>query len=234
MSENPSRLTTLLNQLTALSIEEQERLAEVHRRHQHNVQLREATFREHRAELEQQHQAEVEHDNTVLTASRERIVSDFQTRRRALIVDVQTEEDRTAAAAAVVPDNTSGDEESSRDASGFLDAEEVVRDENGRVEIIYNIPVLPANASSIPPVLAIGSAVWVLNPLKLARVQKRSHLKGIVLSRGKANGRRTVYTIQVYNPFTHDQEQHRRQRQNLAPRQEHHEYTPARTTARSS
>ena len=230
MSENSSRLTTLLNQLTSLSIEEQDRLGEVHRRHQHNVRLHEATFREHKAELEQQHQEEIEHDNTVLEASRARISSEFQERRRSLIVEIRTEEHRTdVAAATVVASEETGDGESSRDASGFLDADDVIRHEDGKIEIVYSIPHLPFNAGTTPAVLPIGSPIWVLNPLKLAQIQKRSHLKGVVLSRGKSNGKRTVYTIQVYNPFTKEQEEHRRQRQNLAIRHDSHEFVSTST-----
>ena len=220
MSEEPSRLTTLLNQLTLLSIEQQDRINETYRRHEHNVQQREEAFRDARRELEDNHKDEIAHDRRLLRDAKDRIYAEIQERRRNLLIQIRStstgteEQEFVPKVSRTVQQRTSEAElDSSRDESADL-ADDIRELEDGRIEIIIETPVLPADATTKPKKLAIGSDVWVLNPLKLARVQKRTHLKARVIGTTPSG----QYKLHVWNPILKVNEEHRRIRKNLALR----------------
>ena len=213
MSEKPSRLSVLLNKLTQLSIEQQDRVNTVLRRHQHNVQQREEAFREARRELEDNYHAEVDHDRTVLREAKDRIFHDIQARRSALITEIQTAEQEPSPA---VPPEINASPEVSRDGTADL-VDEIRELEDGRIEFVCHNPALPANASTVPTNIPIGTPVWIVNPLKLSGIIERTFLKAEVVGIGR--GRKPFYKLKVWNPVHKKYEEHKRIRKNLAVRE---------------
>ena len=228
--ENP-KVSTLLGQLAALAIEEQDFLRGVELRYQAENRRKEVQHREAVAALERARETERDNDYFDCETRKQRIFEDTQVKREEILAELKRAEERESRGAstciATYPDQVEADFPSNpeptinqveQDNRGATESQEpvalvdVIRETaEGEIEAETIFPNIPSQRGRDPRWIPKGTRVWILNSLKLKGAEARPYLQGTVSRHG------TVYHfIKIWNPISKKHEEHRRHRDWIA------------------
>ena len=208
--EADTPLARLLNQLTELTIQEQEQYTTLEVRYEETSRQREAAFREAKEQLEKDHLEEIQHDVQALRTARNLVYLETQNARRSLIYQIQALPDPPTP---VVLDSSisSGDVTNpSPRISPRVRRSSPPQVPQPNLRPNQRIPGVPARPVNAPRELPVGTRVQVINKVTLAKCAPAKNLEGRIIRVGTL-----YYTIQIWNPVTSSFEDHRRIRKYL-------------------